>query len=727
MSNHSPLLPCALLAVTAILSLPAAAQNQTTTPSVKQDSDKTKPQEVEVKAKSEVENQRRDAAAKSIVSNADLIRYGDTNITEAMKRVPSVIVVKGTMQLPGMNSGYTQILVDGEPPRGISINDIPMQSIERVEIYRLGSAEFSSQGVAGTINIILKKVPQTKQNNLTLALFHDAKTVHQATWMSSDKWDNLSYSVTASTKKYAMDFWNRSKTQEIDLEKNVIREYTQLTDADHTVQSYSINPVIQYKKPDGFSLRITSAIQASDSKGGQAQYYQFLKGSPIPFPSNTHFDEFHDVGGNTSIKLLDTIGENTKLDLNLNLSGRRSNIHNSEHNFINREQLGFERRISSHDQESRITTSLKLTAPSSEEHDIVGGINLSSSHNRNERKQTLNFISVAPELLGDTSNLQTTRSVVDNYAAFIQDEWKFRKASSAYFGLRWENVRVFSEGNSQSNARNTSSVWSPIVQTLWQLNPDNTDRLRFGISRTFKAPNNFFLVSPKFITTNNSQDRPSYRGNPNLKPELAWSFEASYEHNDKEEFAYSVKAIARKISGLHRPQTSYFEQFWWRQFVNAGEAISKNLNFNTQFPLKRFWRESPNINISFDASKNWSSVSYLPAPDNRLTAVPFSTNLNLDYTAKEYPLTVGSSLRYSQARPILVTANQRNFPKSMVNHDIYALWKFTPKTKLRFAIDNVLNRQSDNLTQWFNEEGEIWQTSRYRSYRQLRLTFDHGF
>lgn len=258
MSNHSPLLPCALLTVTSLLSLPTAAQNQTATPSVKQEVDKTKPQEVEVKAKSEVENQRRDAAAKSIVSNADLIRYGDTNITEAMKRVPGVIVVKGVMQLPGMNSGYTQILVDGEPPRGISINDIPMQSIERVEIYRLGSAEFSSQGVAGTINIILKKVPQTKQHNLTLGVSHEMKTMPSINWSSSNKWGNWSYSVIASTRQYVSFSLGDTQTHERDLSNTLIRAYSRSDSSEYPIRNIFVSPVIQYIEPDGFNLKVTS-------------------------------------------------------------------------------------------------------------------------------------------------------------------------------------------------------------------------------------------------------------------------------------------------------------------------------------------------------------------------------------------------------------------------------------------------------------------------------------
>ncbi len=727
MSSHKPLLPCALLASAFVLTHSATAQQATTTPSIKQDSEATKTQKVEVKAKSEVENQRRDAAAKSIVSNADLIRYGDTNITEAMKRVPGVIVVKGVMQLPGLSSGYTQILVDGEPPRGIGINDIPMQSIERVEIYRLGSAEFSSQGVAGTINIILKKVPQNKQHTLTLALSHETKSTPSINWMSSDKWDDLSYSITASARQYATASTTKVHTYERYFQDDQIREYSQTQNSEFPIQNLFVSPVIQYKKPDGFNLKITSHLQSSDGENARTQNYAFHSATPLPYPHIQQSNQLRDRNAGTTIKLLDTLGEATKLDLSINASGRRSKFLNTDKHFDQQDRFIFERQAHIREQENRVSTSLKLTAPSNEEHDIVGGITFSSINTHNERNQELNIFNPPPEPIDNSSNHQTNHSVVNTYAAFIQDEWKFRKESSAYVGLRWENVNVSSGGNEQFNAENTSSVWSPIVQTLWQLNPDNTDRLRFGVSRTFKAPPHFFIVSPRYLAPNNSAIRPGFRGNPNLKPELAWSFEASYEHNDKEELSYSVKAVVRKIAGLHRMQVSYIDQFWWNQAINAGDAISKRIDFNTQFPLKRFLATQQNINISVDVSKNWSSISYLPAPDNKLTPIPFNAGLSIDFTANDIPFSMGSSLQYQQARAVLVDTNQRAFPQSSVNLDIYTLWKFTPKTKLRLAIDNLLKRQLSYVEHWFNSEHDIWQTSQDKSYRRLRLTFDHGF
>ena len=75
-------------------------------------------QKIEIKAKTEKELSKNDATTKIIVSSVDLTKFGDTNVIDAMKRVPGVIVSNQQIGLTGMPIGYTQLLIDGEPPRG---------------------------------------------------------------------------------------------------------------------------------------------------------------------------------------------------------------------------------------------------------------------------------------------------------------------------------------------------------------------------------------------------------------------------------------------------------------------------------------------------------------------------------------------------------------------------------------------------------------------------------
>jgi outer membrane receptor protein involved in Fe transport len=65
-------------------------------------------------------------------------------------------------QMRGLGEGFTQVLVNGRPipgagnDRTVFVDRIPAEIIDRIEIVRSPSADIDSQGIGGTINIILK-------------------------------------------------------------------------------------------------------------------------------------------------------------------------------------------------------------------------------------------------------------------------------------------------------------------------------------------------------------------------------------------------------------------------------------------------------------------------------------------------------------------------------------------------------------------------------------------
>lgn len=223
-----------------------------------------------------------------------------------------------------------------------------------------------------------------------------------------------------------------------------------------------------------------------------------------------------------------------------------------------------------------------MTIPNiSENHDIVAGLDGSSKRSNDSRIQKIDLLSSRTPAEDQSAN-----TLIKNIALFVQDEWQFRKNSSAYFGLRWESLDTQSDGRQQLPVQNKSRVWSPIIQTLWQLDPENTERLRFGVSRGYKAPSDTYLVTQKFRGTNNSIERPNFIGNPSLLPELAWSLQAAYEYNGVDSLNYTARATIRKIKNRHSQSLSFFEDQWFTQVTNSGNAISKLLKIDTQFPLK---------------------------------------------------------------------------------------------------------------------------------------------
>lgn len=688
-------------------------------------------QQVEVKAKSAIENAQRDASAKTVVPNAELMRFGDTSISDAMKRVPGVIVSNGAIQLPGMGAQYTQILLDGEPLRGTNIDHIPMSMIDRVEIYRLGSAEFSSAAIAGTINIILKKIPREAQQQIKLSVSDAYLPAAKLDWRGSGTRDKLSYalSIAAGIDRNAFGPPKFSSVSVRDVNNVIDSEYETRFESEFKSKMISINPRFQYKAPDGFNVGLDSGFVFYNFPVEIVEDYQFLKGEPLPVAHEKVRVNDYSKSANSTLSIGDRIWKDVNLDLTLGVNGGHTKNDLNQLHFTQDATLVLDRHINRVRRSGGFDSTLKLSAPGFENHDIVGGWN-ASSQVVNERSVSVDRKAGSGGIPTITPDDQITRSVVSRIALFVQDDWRFQKTSSASIGLRWETVRVETEGNQLLPGQFSANVWSPILQTLWQLpqpNPENTDRIRIGVARSYNAPNNFQLVNPGFKLINNSIENPNDLANPRLRPELAWSFEAAYEHNGADKWNYNVRAVIRKIEDLHRQDIIEIGGIWWQQYVNAGQAMSKNISVDTQFPLQRFIADAPELNVSFSVSKNWTSVSNLPQPDNRLTPITLTANSNIDYTAKDFPLSLGASLRYRDGNPFMVSLSQRQLHQAQTNLDVYGVWKFDKKTKLRLSIDNVLKRAYANGFEFYERKFTTSKIERKAAYRLLRLNFEHNF
>ena len=88
----------------------------------------------------------------------------------------------------------------GEPvAAGFSLDSIAPDMIERVEIMRSTTAEFSNQSVAGAINIILKKAVKRDQRSLSTSIARQGgNTTPTLTAQLSDQSDAYSYSLAAT-------------------------------------------------------------------------------------------------------------------------------------------------------------------------------------------------------------------------------------------------------------------------------------------------------------------------------------------------------------------------------------------------------------------------------------------------------------------------------------------------------------------------------------------------
>lgn len=708
-----------------VLVVSAHAQQATDT---KIQSKQEAPQRVEIQARSETQLARQEAAAKTIIGSADLVKFGDTNVLDAMRRVPGVQVNNNKIQLLGMNANYTQVLIDGEPPRGVNVEDIPMQMIERIEIYRTANAQFSTQAVGGTVNIILKRAASTAQQSIKVTAGYVQRELANVEWNNSGKQGNFSHAVsaTASMNSVGSNVPRKTVTEQTiaDETGKILQQYDAVTDRRMTDRDIRISPRLQYKTDSNINLTSTTMFAYGSGEADSTRDYIFLKGPTLDVANMRFRDTTERANINSTLRATTSFSNDLKLDVSAGFHANRINNSQISQNYRLNGGLSF---VRNYDTDVRVLgahTSGKVSIPTNAEHDMVLGWTGSGTTVHIDRNQTDTYTGNSqPNYLP-----QSARNELYKSAIYAQDEWKFQKNSSIYLGLRWESLGINSEGSAQDKSKYSTSVLSPIVQTMWQLNPENTDRVRLGLARTYQAPNDFYLISPKIYSVNNSIQNPNFIGNPNLRPELAWGFDAAYEHNGKDGLNYAVRAKVQQIDDLHR-DTVYFENnAWWKKYVNAGSAVGQSVELSTQFPLKRFMNEAPDVDVSMTYMHFWSDVKGLPQPFNQLNPYTYQFTLNLNYRLKDVPLTLGMNAKLQDSHWQQISLTDREYLKSPATLDLFALWKFDKKNQLRLAINNITNANTIDNTSRSSVPGYIstLHTNTDRA-RNINLSYEYRF
>ena len=113
-----------------------------------------------------------------IVGREDIEQMGADNISDVLRQLPGVMATTGAdgrteIRMRGMDRSATQILIDGERTsngrRGgqLPFDQIPADAIERIEVIRAPTAEFSG-ATGGTINIVLKQSSVRRETSVRL-------------------------------------------------------------------------------------------------------------------------------------------------------------------------------------------------------------------------------------------------------------------------------------------------------------------------------------------------------------------------------------------------------------------------------------------------------------------------------------------------------------------------------------------------------------------------------
>ncbi|MCC6072310.1 TonB-dependent receptor plug domain-containing protein [Massilia sp. GCM10020059] len=685
-----------------------------------------KVQQVEVKGSAQAYDPRRDdTASKIVVNNAEIVKYGDTNVLDVLKRLPGVTVSGGAVRMRGLGAGYTQFLVNGErPPSGFSLESLAPDSIERIEVMRAASAEFSTQSIAGTVNIVLKRVVSKASRELKAgAGLSRGLLSPSASLQLSDKAGAMSYTVSlaASRNRFEQDVRSIEENFDLARRRTMLRESSA-----HNVgvnEGINIGPRLSWTFANGDTLSWNSFANKHRFDMTSDRRTDTSEGQGVPLPDSNSRTAGDFEYARTDLNWVRKLGDSARIDIKGAATYSRNGSDIRRLAFNAQGDTALDSVTLTGADEIGYTTTGKYSTPIGDGHAFAMGWDGGYADRDDGKQRRETGLPGAFPINSD----EDFAAEVTRFAVYGQDEWTITKHLSVYLGARWEGIRTTSSGNTFATTTSRTGVWSPLFHTLYKLPGMKGDQVRFSVTRTYKAPSTSALVPRRFTALNNSVTEPDYQGNPKLQPELALGIDASYEHYWGEGALLSASVSMRKIEGYTRRGLILDTDGRWVSLpVNDGDAHTRGIELEAKFPLKAVMKDAPNVDLRASLSRNWSTVDAVPGPNNRLDSqTPFSATLGIDYKAGA--LTAGASYAFKNGGPVRISENLGSYTSVRRDLEVYAVWKFNPAYQLRVAVSNVLGQDYINDSTYADSFGSSRSRTVYPGPTVARATLEVKF
>jgi len=671
---------------------------------------------------------RDDTASKIVVGRDEILKYGDTSVAEVLKRVPGVTIGgngrNSEVRMRGLGNGYTQILIDGDrAPATFSIDSLSPEIIERIEVLRVASAEFSTQAIAGTINIVLKKAVKAGQRSVKLGYAGGTGLgTPDASLQLSDRRGRLSYSLAASASRTRTEQQPRTLERQTDAAGDLAG--LRLSEGSATSHSIAVNvtPRATWTFDNGDTLTSQTFLNFYQYDDATSDRIDTALGTPPDFPRIDWRLQSNWRTVREELNWVHKFGDGVKLDTKLSGLYTRITSDSRRTGAGNPAAAPLHEAVPADGHDRSLGWTGKLSTTARAGHALAVGWDAGHS-TRDAFRHELDYLRPdIPPRGEERYDLEISR-----LALYAQDEWTITPNWSTYLGARWEGILIRSEGNTFATAHSRSKVWSPIFQTLYKLPGTKGDQLRFAVSRTYKAPSLQALLPLRFKSGNNTQTNPDTVGNPRLKPELALGFDAGYERHLGNGALLSASVSERRINDFTRRVLTFDDGRWASTPVNSGRARTRGLELEAKLPLKALIDTTTALDLRASVSRNWSNVDVVPGPNNRLDSqTPVSATLGADYTRG--PVTLGGSYVFKNGGQVRVLSNQVTYQSVRRDLDLYTLWQIDPRLQLRIAASNLLAQERVAASDFVfpDDSGESTRTVT-PSHRSLRATLQVKF
>ncbi len=666
-----------------------------------------------------------------------LTSKGGTAI-DVMKNIPSVSVdVDGNIEL--RNSSPT-IFIDGRPTI-LTLDQIPSDNIDRVELITNPSAKYDASSTGGIINIILKKNKRTGLNGL-LSASAGTQGILSGNANLNLRQGKLNFFVSGNYNQ--SDGESNSKSFRQNRDNGVIENYfNQHSTNERTRKFTSVRFGFDYFMDNRNTLTVSQGIVQGRFTNGEAQNQDYLN----------------------SIKVKERYGERTSD------SRFQFNRYNSQANYTHK----FPK------EGKEVNASVDVSYGDVKDHSSIlntfyltdGSLYSAPSNVRNDGANDNNQVTAKIDFVNPLKNenkIETgLRSYVNNYKSYfnsfalnngdeiklpLSNNYKYTEVvHAAYFtytgkiksigyqaGLRGEYSKF--TGTLIDSAKSfgyeypdqIKNIWDALFPSLYlskKLNDD--EEIQLNYSRRVRRPN-FWQLNP-FIDINDPLN--IQQGNPALKPEFTNSMEFNYSKTFKDRsnflgviyYRNTQQDITRYSDTLTDAQ---FQQLnnaavdpnaILNTFINAQSTNRMGLELTLQQKFSKNFDVTPSVNIGYRNVKATASQQNLSNE-----GFNWSTKFTINYKIETRNPSVFNKLsfqvtgEYESPRVIPQGKRLEQFDSDFaLRKDLFK----NDKGSVTFAINDIFNTHRYGVI--YDTETFYQESYRRWGVRRFRITFSYKF
>jgi iron complex outermembrane receptor protein len=625
-------------------------------------------------------------------------------VGELLRRLPGVTLQGppgrgGRIAMRGMGN-YTQILLDGQRvPPGFSLDSLNPEQIERIEILRAPTAETGARAIAGTINIITREGFVKRLNDLVVGSgYENGRLQPGLSWTRNDSVDRLIYNLSASVNRNDRDSdgVTTTTTENAATGAPVAAQRETYHDEDRRT-TVTASGRLQYRLDNGMLVLAPFALNSRWEGERVSQLSQTLGSDPPLYDRSAATREGSFTLARMNAQWRHRLASGARLEARATLGEGRSDNESRRREF---DAAGNELRVL--DSRSKVSNQsgdigAKLSFELGQGHSLVTGAEAEFGRRRDNAQTLQNGAPLLTDF-GDNLEARSTR-----LALYAQDEWNPSERWSAHAGLRWEGISTRGDGTDAADARNRSSVFSPLLHAVWKPHAKSQDQIRISLTRSYRSPalNDLIArpsVSPRYpVGGPNTPTSPDRAGNPELTPELATGIDLAAERYLPAGGLFSANLFYRRITDLMRTLTTLETVSWspvprWvARPQNIGNASTAGIELEAKLRLTELVKDAPPIDLRANASFYRSRVDSVPGPDNRLDQQAHATlNLGADYRLRGTPFTFGGNINLTPAYDTRLSETQWSKQGRKQVLDAYAQWSVNPALRLRLSVSNAL-------------------------------------